>query len=196
MYLLKSTLLTWLLFHCVLSFAQHADSVHQCRSDRDIFYMIHENVPKSQFWGNSWFLASSYNLSKSHEFELNVGRTLGKSSCGGAGCVFTMRSWGAGYSLATKKGTINHVLKGFYENSIFYFPPISASVRGEYLYDLTNNTHYLRPALGLSLFSIDILYNYSINLTRQENLFKHGVTFRFKLYHKTDNWHKVYPNCC
>lgn len=110
---------------------------------RDTFYIIHENIPKNKLWGNSWYSSTSYNFSRTNEFDLNIGRTYGSSTCGGAGCMFTMRSWGTGYGISTKNGQTNQVAKAFWEYCFFYFPPISVGLRADYIYDITNHTHYL-----------------------------------------------------
>ena len=180
-----------------------ASSVQKQRTDstlaiggvtRDTFYIIHENIPKNKFWGNSWYVAPSYTLSRSNEFELSVGRTYGRSFCGGAGCQYTIRSWGVGYAWASRGEQSSHLAKAFWEYSLFYLPPVG--IRADYIYDITNRTHYLRPSLGISLFRIDILYNYSFKLSGEENIFGHGVTFRIKYFHRQKNWQKNYPSRC
>lgn len=179
------------------SLGQHTDSTHAIGGTaRDTFYIIHENVPKSKFWGNSWYASTAYNLSKTNEFDLNIGRTFGSSTCGGAGCLFTIRSWGAGYGVTTRNGQSSHLAKAFWEYGFCYFPLISGGIRADYIYDITNNSHYLRPSAGLSLFYVDIFYNYSFNLSGQGNIFKHGVSLRIKYFHKRKNWEKHYPNSC
>jgi len=191
----KFCILIVLILTCTISFSQTTDSTHAA-PHRDSFYTVHENMPKSKLWGNSWYMGGSYNLSKVHEFDLNIGRTYGTTFCSGGGCIITSRSWGAGYSLATKNNSTAHLVKAFGEYSFFYFPPLSYTLRAEYIYDVTNKTHYLRPSAGLNLILIDILYNYSFNLSGTDNLFKHGVTFRFKYFHKQKNWQKSHPSVC
>lgn len=179
------------------SFSQRRDSTLAIGGiTRDTFHIIHENKPKNKFWGNSWYGGVAYNLSKVHEFDCNVGRTYGSSFCSGGGCIVTTRSWGAGYGLVTKNGQTAHLLKAFAEYSFFYFPPLSYTLRGEYFYDITNKAHYLRPSVGLNLISIDILYNYSFKVSGSDNLFRHGVTARFKYFHKQKKWEKNYPSVC
>jgi len=162
----------------------------------DSTYTIRENVPKSKFWGNSWHFSAAFNWNEQNEFDVNVGRTYGVSSCSGGGCVYSMRSWGLGFGIANKNGQSTQLAKAFWEQCIFYFPPISAGIRGEYMYDIGNRSHYIRPAAGLSLFALDLFYNYSFNLSNTPNLFKHGVTFRIKYFHRTRNWQKNYPSRC
>ncbi len=84
----------------------------------------------------------------------------------------------------------------FEEYSFFYFPPISGGIRADYIYDISKNSHYLRPSAGLTLFYIDVLYNYSFNISGTDNIFKHGVTLRVKYFHRKKNWQKNYPNRC
>ena len=177
------------------SFGQQTDSTQNIgMAHRDTFYIIHENVAKNKLLGNSWYFSTSYNYSKTNEFDINIGRTLGTSMCGGAGCFYSIRSWGVGYGLTNKLSSTNQVVKAFWEFSLFYFPPVG--LRADYIYDITNNTHYLRPSAGLSLFYVDIFYNYSFNVSGTDNLFKHGVTLRIKYFHKQKNWQKNYPNRC
>jgi hypothetical protein len=146
----------------------------------DSVYTIRKNVPNSKLWGNAWYFAAAFNWCRINEFDINIGRTYGVESCSGGGCVFTMRSWGAGYGIFNNNGNRSQLAKAFWEYSLFYYPPISASIRAEYMYDLTNRSHYIRPAAGLSLMVIDVLYNYSFNLSGTPNPFKHGLTFRLK----------------
>lgn len=97
------------------SFGQHIDSTHtHAEGARDSSYFIHENVPKSKFLGNSWYFATSYNLSKTNEFDFNVGRTYGKTLCGGAGCYYWISSWGLGYGLTNKNGKQSEAIKAFW----------------------------------------------------------------------------------
>ena len=149
---------------------------------------VYENVPKSKFWGNSWHAATSYNLSRSHEFDLNVGRTYGAIFCSGGGCMSSTHSWGLGYGVGFRDESAKHLTKAYYEHTFFYFPPFSYALRLEYIYDVTDEASYLRPSVGLSLIYFDLLYNYSILLNGNDNLLGHGVSLRFRLYQTMDNW--------
>lgn len=173
--------------------AQQTDTLN---AHRDSFYTIHENVPKSKFLGNSWNIAVARNVSYTSELNVQIGRTYGSSYCGGAGCIYTMKSWGAGYSWARKNGRSANTINAFREYSFFYFPPYAITFRGDYVYEITNKTHYLRPSAGFNLFFIDFLYNYSFKLNGNTNLFKHGFTIRLKYFHKLKKWEKNYPNRC
>ncbi len=178
-----------------LSLAQRIDSTRVRGSiTHDTFYIIHEQIPKSKFLGNSWYTAIAYNRTKTNEFDFNLGRTYGSSFCGGAGCNFTIRSWGLGYGIAFNNGKTSQLLKAFWEYTTFYLPPLG--IRTDYIYDLTTNSHYLRPSLGISLFRLDLLYHYTFKLSGNENLFKHGITVRYKYFFKQKNWQKNYPNRC
>ncbi len=161
---------------------------------RDTFYIIHENIPKSKVWGNSYHISAAYNLSRTNEFDINIGRTYGSSMCGGGGCYFNIRSWGLGYGLATNGSYTKHLVKAFWEYTFFPLPP--AGVRAEYIYNITDNTHYLRPSVGISLFRFDVFYNYSFNLNGIANNFRHGVSFRVKFFHRKKNWERNYPSRC
>ncbi len=180
-----------------LTFGQRRDSTMAVGGiTGDTIYIIHENIPKSRIWGNSWYIATSYNLCRINEFDFNFGRTYGSQMCGGAGCTNTMRSWGAGFGLTSKNGKTKQIANAFWESCFFYFPPFSAGIRADYIYNITDNSHYFRPSVGFSFFYFDIFYNYSFNLNGTDNDFKHGVTFRLKYFHKQKNWQKNYPNRC
>jgi hypothetical protein len=158
--------------------------------------MIHENVVKNKFWGNSWYISSGFNISWNHELDFNLGRTYGRSSCGGAGCMTTTTSWGLGYGFTTIPYKNFHTIKAFWEGCFFWFPPFSAGVRGEYFYDLTHRAHYFKPAAGLSLLYFDVFYNYSFNVSGTINLYRHGITLRIKLFYPMKKWENHYPNRC
>jgi hypothetical protein len=197
MKLLRLMLIYTFIVLCNGALAQHMDTTHAQRAmHHDSVYTIRENIPKSKFLGNSWYIATAFNWSRANEFDVNIGRTYGIESCSGGGCVFSMRSWGAGYGVAFKNGSKAQLAKAFWEYSVFYFPPISASIRADYMYDFTNKTQYFRPSAGLSLFAIDVLYNYSFNLSGTPNIFKHGLTMRLKYFHRTKNWQKNSPSRC
>lgn len=98
----------------------------------------------------------------------------------GGGFALTMQSWGLGYSYFHKKNTTGHLISAFGELSIVPIPP--ATVRLDYLCDIHNNKQYIRPSIGLSLYIIDFLYNYSFKIYGDKNDFKHGFLIRIKLY--------------
>lgn len=51
------------------SFGQRTDSTQAIGGiPSDSLYIIHENIPKSYIWGNSWYASTSYNLCKINEF--------------------------------------------------------------------------------------------------------------------------------
>jgi hypothetical protein len=108
------------------AFAQDTSAVHTNRAmHRDSVYTVRENIPKSKLWGNSWYLATAFNWSRITEFDINVGRTYGISSCSGGGCVFSMRSWGTGF------GSIPGWQKHFGSTAFFItrpFRPASAPI--------------------------------------------------------------------
>ena len=68
-----------------------------------------------------------------------------------------MRSYGLGYGISNINGKKNQHLKAFLEYSFFFLPPFSAGIRGDYFYYINNNTSYLRPSAGLSLFFMFLL---------------------------------------
>jgi hypothetical protein len=154
---------------------------------------VMNNVPQSKFWGNSWYTAASFNWSNSLELDVNIGRTYGKEYKGESLSMYTMKSWGLGYGLAHGADGINRqIAKAFMERCLFSFPPLSFGIRGDYIYNLTDNKHYLRPSIGASFMYFDLMYNYSflLNTSGNENDFKSGLTFRFKYYFGMKNWQK------
>jgi len=157
----------------------------------DTSFLITENKVKNIFIGNSWYVSSSYMLSKSHKFDLNIGRTYGHEFCGGAGCAYSMQTWGVGISTAKNENGTNYLGSIFTEFSIYYFFPYTLGTRVEYLYDFKNNKNFFKPSLGFSLFNFDIFYGYTFN-GKGENPFKHGITLRIKNYHKRKNWETQY----
>ncbi len=153
---------------------------------------VMENVPKPKFWGNSWYASASYNLSRSNEFDLNVGRTYGKVYYTGSFGMNTMKSWGLGYGIINRNGETKQIVKAFMERCVFSYAPLTAAVRADYIYNLSDDEHYLRPSVGASFLYFDVLYNYSflLNTSGKENDFRHGVTFRLKYYFGMKNWQK------
>jgi hypothetical protein len=161
----------------------------------DSIYIITENrLAKNRFFGNSWYVGFSYNLTESNEYTLNAGRTFGTSFCGGGGCYFTMKSWGLGFALRQEDKITNHVGSAFAEFALFPLPP--AAMRADYLYDITLEKHYLRPSLGFSFLGIDLLYNYTFLLSAGENDYRHGALIRIKYFLNNKNWQKSYPRRC
>ena len=162
---------------------QHTDTLlGETGLSGNTVHFIRKNIPKNKFWGNSWYSSIAYNLSRSNEFSLHFGRTYGRTTVSGGGGNIHTRSWGVGYSYFKKRSAIS----AFWEISNFYFPP--ATGRLDYIYDLDSEGHFLRPAIGLNLGHIDILYNYSIKLYGEENPFRHGVIFRIKYWFNHKNW--------
>lgn len=180
------------------SLKSQTDTLPRHDHERDSFYWIVENrLEKNKFWGNAWYAATAYNLSSVNEFNFNVGRSYVRETYSGGGpYVVTMNTWGLGYGTTWKNGQTKNLAHGFAEHSLFLFPPISWTLRGEYFYDFTDRQHYLRPSVGLNLFILDILYNYSFKLNGTENDFKHGVTFRLKYYFNNNKWETHRPNRC
>ena len=179
----------------VNSFGQRTDSSQAVGGiTHDTFYIVHENIPESKFWGNSWYSGFSYNLSKSNEFTVNIGRTYGNYFVSGGGFNFRMESWGLGFSYFQKETQRGQTISAFGEVANYFLPP--ATLRMDYIFDYRNNKHYLRPSIGLCFFAFDILYSYSFMLVGDQNAFKHGLIFRFKYFINNKNWQKNYPNRC
>ena len=195
---MRRTLGIWILLvqNCLASpsYGQHTDSIRAVTGiSQDTFWIMRENMPKNKVWGNSWHLTTGYTWSKRHEFDVNVGRTYGSDFCSGGGCEYQAYSWGMGYGIGFRNHRANHLLKAYVEHTFTYYL-ISYSLRMEYLSDITERSHYLRPAVGCSFVRLDLVYNYSFRLNRNENLFKHGVTLRYKLFLHRKNWYHKYPD--
>jgi len=147
------------------------------------------NRPKNKFWGNSTYVSTALNFSKNQEYDINIGRTFGKSSRAlrGLGTTETY-SWGVGYGFSNSFGK-NQTVKAFYEYDMF--PTIilfNIGLRGEYIYDIDNKQSYVRPSVGWSFLYFNILYNYSFKLNGGENMYKHGVLIRAKYFLFKKNW--------
>ncbi len=195
--ILFSILTFVLLAQNTYTFGQRSDSLElDLHTDHDTFFIIKENVPQSKLWGNCWHFAASYNRCLGNEFDVNMGRTYGSYFCSGGGCMYKTYSWGLGYALNSFESEYHHLAKVYYEHTFFYFPPISYGLRMEYFYDFNQNSSYIRPAIGLSFIYLDILYNYSLPLNTDDNMYNHGVTLRIKLFQKLSNWQYNHPNKC
>lgn len=192
----KSSYFFLLLIACCKISGAQTDTIHLHSHQRDTFYWITENPVKNRFWGNSFYFAGAYNLSKSSELAFDAGRSYLSNSCSGAGCIYSMISWGAGYSIMWKGAEKNNCVRGFAEYSFFYFPPISWTGRADYIYSIDTKAHYLRPSLGFNLMAFDILYNYSFRLTADGERPKHGITFRLKVFTNRKRWERRTPNRC
>jgi hypothetical protein len=170
----------------------HGDSIH-----RDTQFMIIDNKVKSKFWGNSWHFPMGYTIGSSHDFEIGLGRSYKRNFCGGAGCIFETNSWGMGYGLSSKDGILTQSARFYYGYNFFYFPPFSAGLRGDYVYDLTNQVHYLKPSLGFSFIVGELFYSYGIKLNDgNRSLPSHGFTVRINLFYPMKKWEEHHPNRC
>jgi hypothetical protein len=162
----------------------------------DRSHTVIENQTPNKLWGNSWQFSASCNFADFPEADINIGRTFGAEYCSGAGCIYTTRSWGLGYGLQ-QPGTENiHLLKTYAEACVFYFPPFSAGIRADYLYDINNKGHFFRPAAGLSFIYLDIFYNYTFRFSNEYYPSGHGITVRVKYYFRQKNWQKSHPSHC
>lgn len=170
----------------------HGDSTH-----RDTHYMIIDNKVKSKFWGNSWHFPIGYTVGSSHDFEIGLGRIYKRNFCGGAGCIFKTNSWGVGYGLSSKSGVLAQSARIYYGYNFFYFPPFSAGIRGDYIYDLTNQVQYIKPSLGFSFIVGEFFYSYALKINSGIRLLpSHGFTLRINLFYPMKKWEEHYPNRC
>lgn len=170
----------------------HGDSIH-----RDTHYMIIDNKVKSKFLGNAWHIPVGYSIGISHDFELGIGRSYKRSFCGGAGCMFQTNSWGLGYGISSKAGVLAQSARIYYGYNFFYFPPFTAGIRGDYLFDFTNKVHYLKPSLGFSFIVGELFYSCGLKLSDGIRIHpSHAFTLRINLFYKLKKWEEHYPNRC
>lgn len=170
----------------------HSDSVHQ-----DSHYIIINNKVKSKFWGNSWHIPIGYTVGNSNDFEIGLGRSYKRNFCGGAGCTFATNSWGLGYGISSKSGTLAQSVRIYYGYNFFYFPPFSAGIRGDYIYDFTNRVNYIKPSLGFSFIVGELFYSYGLRLNNGIRIHpSHAFTLRINLFYKLKKWEEHRPNRC
>jgi hypothetical protein len=185
-------LLPLLFFTGIFSHAQTDSTVSRHRRDSSYYRLTNPN--KNGIWGNSTYFAAGVNFARNKEFDFTIGRTYGKGLFAPRGLgYYQLHSWGAGYSITRAGGKDHHGLKTFYEYDFFPFVIVfNFGVRGEYLYDLTSKQHYLRPAIGMTLVHLDLLYNYSFLLNKKEagNIYRHGLSLRLKYFHSKRNWER------
>lgn len=183
-------LLVLILFTTVL-YAQRTDTI-QIWGD-SVYWKI-TNPVRNKFWGNSTCLSQGVNFARNKEFELGLGRTRGLTvNFTGGALVMVMRSWGVNYALTDAPSHVRHSIKGFWEFGCI--PPFFIGdflIRGEYIYQMSDGQHYVRPSAGLTFVFFDISYNYSflLNQPKRENLYRHGVSIRLKQFIKMKNWER------
>lgn len=146
-----------------------------CAQKADTSSSVHRTL-----WGNSTFFSPYYTFSRSDELGFDIGRSYGISYKSGALPINENSTIGLGYSLSVRRKEVAHNIRVFYEylNTIY-------SLRADYIYDITNRVHYLRPSVS---FIGLVYYNYSFVLGKGTNLYKHGLTLRARLFHKRENW--------
>jgi hypothetical protein len=176
-------------------FAQHnhsADSIHN-----DTHFIVINNQVKSKFLGNSWHLPIGYSVGISQELEAGIGRSYKRNMCGGAGCFFEVNSWGVGYGIGLKSGNAAQSIRGYYGYNFLYFPPFSAGIRGDYIYDISNQVHYLKPSLGFSFILGELFYSYGLKINNGVRIFpSHAFTLRINLFYPMKKWEEHRPNRC
>ena len=155
-----------------------------------------KNKSNNFIFGNSTYIALALNLATTNEFEFSLGRTKGIVTDYGRGISYTSAtSWGFSYAHLLNQTKDKHVGKFFVEYS--YFPTLLLGnfvVRVDYSYNFSNGQQYIRPALGLTLVYLDILYNYSFKLNGNnlDNIYRHGLIIRPKLILKRNKWERNY----
>lgn len=189
---IKLLFLTLVMIHINSVFGQRTDSSLVIEKG-DTFYLVHKNIPKYKFFGNSWYTSLAYNLTKTNEFNFDFGRTYGTFSSIPREDGIRTRTYGVGYGITSKKGVKTQLVRLFWEYNYFLqYGSMLGGGRVEFIHDLNNNSNYLRPSIGLSFIWIDIFYNYSIKLDSGENIFRHGVTFRINLFYNSKDWYQTY----
>ena len=184
--------LTCIHFNCLAQHNHSNDSIH-----RDTHYIIINNLVKSKFWGNSWHLPIGYSVGLSQELEAGIGRSYKRNLCGGAGCFFEVNSWGVGYGLGFKSGNHAQTVRIYYGYNFLYYPPLSLGVRGDYIFDLTNQVHYMKPSLGFSFILGELFYSYGLKLNNGVRMLpSHAFTLRLNLFYPMKKWEEHRPNRC
>lgn len=155
-----------------------------------------KNKSNNLILGNSTYIASAFNLSRTKEYEFSLGRTNGIVTDYGRGIGYlSATSWGFSYAYLSNQTRDKHVGKFFVEYS--HFPTLLLGnfvVRADYSFNFSNRQQYIRPSLGVTFIYLDILYNYSFKLTGNnlDNIYRHGLIIRPKLVIKRKKWEKNY----
>lgn len=170
------------LFIFVFNFSQAQTDTNQIRSD---YFRDTTNFTRNKFWGNTTYIAQHITFARNREYGISIGRSFVEQSIGlrGMGALYSS-SWGVGYNYS-EVTKAKHVVNIFYEHSIF--PNIilfNHTLRAEYIYNISNKQNYIRPSIGMCLFHLDVVYNYSflLNGNKSENIYKHAITARIKLF--------------
>jgi hypothetical protein len=188
----RFTLRFLLLLKAFINFCQvKPDSLNKPTYNPHTGYYRTENEAKNKFWGNSTYISTAINFTKSREYDFNIGRTNGVAtySEGGLG-YYSISSWGVGYGITNVPNKSAHTVKAFYEYNFFPFILIgNLGLRGEYLYNLTDKQSYLRPSIGMTFVYVDVSYNYSFLLgNKNDNIYRHGLSVRLKYFLNKKNW--------
>ena len=186
---LKFIFLGLFIMFSVKTFCQYKDTALYVDSYGDSLLIYSDNIPKNKFWGNSWNASVGYNIAKSNELKISIGRTYGIEKFIKGYDRVHMSSWGINYSILNK----SKLLGVYAEHSKFDFV-LPLTQRVDFFYDIKGKETYFRPSLGLHLFVVDLLYNYTFSLSNKENQYKHGFTIVLRWCFNKDNWERVYSD--
>lgn len=162
-------------------------------SNGDSIYTQNKKLD-TKYPGMSLYFSGGINFARNKEFSFEAGTTLGNIQYARRGLgvgTYATTAIGYSYSLANSG---SHLLKA---SADFAFVPFiyigNFKLRGEYLYNLTGNQHYIRPGVGMSFVYFDIVYNYSFLMKGgiETNIFKHGLSFRIKAFPYKKNWNRT-----
>lgn len=151
---------------------------------KDSQMVLYTKVKRPPVWGNSWCAAINYNHNSNPDLSANLGRAIGYS--GNSVLSLNIYGYGLSYSYRPYIHFRGPLLGVYAEYSGLFLPFIN--LRAEYLRDLKQNANYIKPSIGLSVVFFELTYGYGFNLSQSENLMKHTLTVRAKLYSGMRKW--------
>jgi hypothetical protein len=162
--------------HLLLIYALSFSPLLFCQSDKTV-----KSKTKKIIFGNSWYSGIAYNRTNTNIFNIEIGRTYGKSLT--HMWAFSRAStYGVGYGLSQNKIEKSQLFNAFYGYSSWIL-----GGRIDYLLEPFQSIQYLRPSFGLSVTNLDIHYSYTWNLDGKGNS-NHGLIVRFKFNLLYSNW--------
>jgi hypothetical protein len=148
----------------------------------------------SRFWGDTWhFMAATTVSENENRFfiqpEIGIGRSKWRESNSDArhGAVDVYTSLGLGYSCFFN-GRMNNLAHLYFDRANRASFPVEFvfTYRLDYMYNIDGSTHYLRPALGFTIWRFDILFAKNIRLGHEEYMGRNGISLRFRVFSESD----------
>lgn len=147
---------------------------------------------KSRIWGDTWHFMPAITISENDrrffiQPEIGFGRSKWRESDDDArhGSIDVYTSIGLGYSCFFND-RMNNLAHIYFDraNRVSYPLEFVFTYRVDYMYNINGNTHYLRPAAGLTLWRFDVLYVKNIRLGHDEYIGSGGISLRFRFFSK------------